>query len=138
LNTAVRGRAGPAERHRAEGDEPALAAGHVAGQFGVAAVDYVPDQAAVVGGGAEQERRHGDGVMADANLVHLGQPHPGVVLRASQRQRDPVADAADPRVEPDDLVGRVGDARQGRRVPKRVIGGRPASMLTAVAAGRAG
>ncbi len=44
--------------------------------------------------------------MADADVVHLGQPHGDVVLRARQRQRDPVADAADPRVETDDLVVR--------------------------------
>jgi len=70
----LRGNSRPAERNRAEGDEPALAVGHVGSEFLVAAGDYVPDQPAVVSGGAEQERRHGDGVMADTDVVHLGQP----------------------------------------------------------------
>jgi hypothetical protein len=36
------------------------------------------------------------------------------MLRARQRQRDPVADAADPRVEADYLFGRTRDVRQAQ------------------------
>ena len=116
------GGARPAERHRAEPEQPVRRVGHVGGQLVVALGHDAGGEPPIVRSGAEQERRQGDRVPAHADVVHLGQPHVHVVLGAGQRQRGHRTDPADPGVEPDDAVrhpGEVGQPALGEPLQQR-------------------
>ena len=71
-----------------------------------------------------------------ADLVHLGEPDPDVVLGFRQRQRSAGANPADPGIQPDDALrhgGDVGEAARGQPLQQwqrhgvgvHVQGGRP-------------
>ncbi len=116
------GGARPAERHRAEPEQPVRCVGHVGGQLVVALGHDPGGELPIIRSGAEQERRQRDRVPAHADVVHLGQPHVHVVLGAGQRQRSHRTDPADPGVEPDDAVrhpAEVGQPALGEPLQQR-------------------
>ena len=106
------GRARPAQRHRAETDQPVRGTGDVVRQLFVAAPHDAGRELLVVGGRAEQERRQRHCMPVDAGLVHLGQSGGHVMLGQRQWQRGTGADAAHPGVQPDDAAGHAGDIGQ--------------------------